>query len=106
MRTNRHHASAAILALLLILAGGLRAPPPSAAAVAPPPGGREAGGEFGHAELTLTRDPRDPRVLVAKRTVCLDQSVIPPEKYPAWRAFIQRVDALMHKTVRIERGGK
>lgn len=74
--------------------------------VAPPPGGREIGGEFGRAELTLTRDPKDPRVLVAKRTVVLDQSVIPPEKYPAWRAFIQRVDALMHKTVRIERGGK
>jgi len=80
--------------------------PPGMRFVAPPPGGREAGGEFGHAELTLTRDPRDPRVLVAKRTVVLDQSVIPPEKYPAWRAFIQRVDALMHKTVRIERGGK
>lgn len=74
--------------------------------VAPPAGGREAGGEFGHAELTLARDARDPRVLVVKRTVVLDQSVIPPEKYPAWRAFIQRVDALMHKTVRIERGGK
>jgi hypothetical protein len=38
--------------------------------------------------------------------VVLDQHLIPPEKYAAWRNFIQRVDALMHKTVRIERGEK
>ncbi len=80
--------------------------PPGSHFVAPPPGGREAGGEFGRAELTLTLDPKDPRVLVAKRTVVLDQHMISTEKYPAWRNFIQRVDALMHKTVRIERGGK
>ena len=67
---------------------------------------KETGGEFGHAELELKKDPKDPRVLVAKRTVVLDQHLIPPEKYAAWRNFIQRVDALMHKTVRIERGEK
>ncbi len=80
--------------------------PPNTHFANPAPGGREAGGEFGHAELELKKDPKDPRVLVAKRTVVLDQHLIPPEKYAAWRNFIQRVDALMHKTVRIERGEK
>jgi hypothetical protein len=80
--------------------------PPNTHFAAPPPGGRENGGEFGHAELSFTLDPKDPRVLVAKRSVVLDQHLIPPEKYAAWRNFIQRVDALMHKTVRIERGEK
>jgi hypothetical protein len=47
----------------------------------------------------LTRDA-DPRVLVVKRKMTLDQHVIPVDKYPAWRAFLQRVDALMHRTVR------
>ena len=80
--------------------------PPNTHFAIPNAGGKEAGGEFGHAELSMVRDPKDPRVLVVKRNVVLDQHLIPPEKYPAWRNFIQRVDALMHKTVRIERGEK
>jgi hypothetical protein len=35
----------------------------------------------------------------------LDLHVIPVEKYPAWRAFLQRVDALFHRTVRCSNGG-
>lgn len=80
--------------------------PPNTHFAIPNAGGREAGGEFGRAELSMARDPKDPRVLVVKRTVVLDQHIVSPEKYPAWRTFIQRVDALMHKTVRIERGEK
>ncbi|MFO0643542.1 MAG: transglutaminase domain-containing protein [Polyangiaceae bacterium] len=80
--------------------------PPNMHFAEPPPGGKETGGELGHAELSFTKDPKNPRVLVVKRNVVLDQHVIPTEKYPAFRAFIQRVDALMHKSVRIERGEK
>ncbi len=64
------------------------------------PGGTVAGGEFGSASLEVTRDARDPRVIVVKRKMTLDLHVIPVEKYPAWRAYLQRVDALMHRTVR------
>ncbi|MDB4996896.1 MAG: Transglutaminase-like enzyme putative cysteine protease, partial [Myxococcaceae bacterium] len=65
-----------------------------------PPGGDENGGEFGNAHLEVAKDPKDARVVVIKRTVVFDMSLIPVEKYAAWRAFIQRVDALMHKGVR------
>jgi len=64
------------------------------------PGGEVVGGEFGRASLEVTRDAHDPRLLVVKRKMTLDLHVIPVEKYPAWRAFLQRVDALMHRTVR------
>jgi len=33
--------------------------------------------------------------------VVFDQHLIPVEKYASWRAFIQQVDALMHKEVRL-----
>jgi len=65
-----------------------------------PPGGEVSGGAFGRASLEVSRDPHDPRVVVVKRRMTLDQHVIPVDKYPAWRAFLQRVDALMHRTVR------
>jgi hypothetical protein len=76
-----------------------------------PPGGDENGGEFGRAHLEVARDAKDPKVVVIKRNVVFDQSVITPEKYPAWRAWIQRMDALMHKGVRLlpgvdTKGGK
>jgi transglutaminase-like putative cysteine protease len=64
------------------------------------PGGEVNGGEFGRASLEVARDPRNPRVLVVKRKMTLDANTIPVTKYPAWRAFLQRVDALMHRTVR------
>ena len=74
-----------------------------------PPGGEENGGEFGRAKLDVSVDPKNPRVVVIKRTVVFDQHQIGVDKYPAWRAFIQRVDALMHKSVRAvpaKRGAK
>ncbi len=75
--------------------------PPGMAWADLPPGGDANGGEFGRAHLEITRDPRDPRVLVIKRSVVFDQHLIPVEKYAAWRAWVQQVDALMHKEVRL-----
>jgi hypothetical protein len=66
-----------------------------------PPGGDENGGPFGRARLELARDPNNPQAIVAKRTVVFDQSAISVEEYPKWRAWVQRVDALMHKAVRL-----
>ncbi|HEY1960260.1 MAG TPA: transglutaminase-like domain-containing protein [Polyangiaceae bacterium] len=64
------------------------------------PGGEVNGGDFGRASLEVRRDPRDARVLVVTRKMTLDRNFIPVDRYPAWRAFLQRVDALMHRTVR------
>jgi len=66
-----------------------------------PPGGDANGGPFGKAHLEITRDARDPRVLVIKRSVVFDQHLIPVEKYAAWRSWVQQIDSLMHKEVRL-----
>jgi hypothetical protein len=68
---------------------------------AAPPGGDVQGGEFGKASLDVQRDPKDPKVMLVKRNVTFNQHWITVEKYAAWRAFIQRVDTLMHKSVRL-----
>jgi hypothetical protein len=66
-----------------------------------PPGGEANGGAYGRARIEIAKDPRDPRTLVIKRNVVFDLHLIPVEKYASWRAFIQQVDALMHKEVRL-----
>jgi hypothetical protein len=71
-----------------------------------PPGGDANGGPFGRAHVEITRDPKDARALLIKRTVVFDQHLIPVEKYAAWRAFITQVDALMHKEVRLVPAGE
>ena len=44
-------------------------------------------------------------ILIAK--VTRPDGTIPVDRYPAWRSWIQRIDALMHKNVRLyQRGGK
>lgn len=70
-----------------------------------PEGGKIDGGEFGSAELTVTADAKDPRVIVAKRSVTLDRHIIPTDKYAAWRTFLQRIDALMNKSIRLVPAG-
>ena len=70
-----------------------------------PQGGDENGGPFGRAHLEIARDPLDPQAIVVKRSMVFDQSVIPVDEYPRWRAWVQRVDALMHKAVRLETAG-
>jgi hypothetical protein len=66
-----------------------------------PAGGEENGGDFGRARLDIVRDPRDPHAVVVKRLVVFDEDVIPAAKYEAWRAWLQRVDRLMHKQLRL-----
>ncbi len=66
-----------------------------------PPGGDENGGAFGRAHLEMARDPHDPQAIQVKRTVVFDRSEISVDDYPKWRAWVQRVDALMHKSVRL-----
>lgn len=65
-----------------------------------PPGGDEDGGEFGRATLTFARVPGKNAVVVKQRVV-LDKSTIPVEQYAAWRGFLQRVDGLLHRMVRL-----
>jgi transglutaminase-like putative cysteine protease len=66
-----------------------------------PVGGDENGGDFGRAHLEIAKDPADARAVVVKRVVVFDQDVIPAAKYEAWRAWLQRVDRLMHKELRL-----
>jgi hypothetical protein len=75
--------------------------PPGYAFEALPAGGDENNGAFGRAHLELARDPRNASAIVVKRTVVFDRSVIVVDDYPKWRAWVQRVDALMHRTVRL-----
>jgi hypothetical protein len=66
-----------------------------------PAGGDEDGGVFGRAHLDLARDAHDPQAIVVHRTWVCDESSIGVDEYPKWRAWIQRVDALMHQSVRL-----
>lgn len=70
-----------------------------------PPGGDANGSSYGRAHIEITRDPKDARVLLVKRSVVFDQHLIPVDKYASWRAWIQQVDALMHKEVRLVPAG-
>ena len=65
-----------------------------------PPGGEENGGEYGKAKLTFAKGKSKDTVVVT-RSVAFDMSVVPVDKYEKWRAWLQRVDRLMHQTVRL-----
>jgi hypothetical protein len=75
-------------------------PPPNYKAAELAKGGEENGGEFGYAKVDIRNDPENPRGVLVTRTVVFDMSTIPVEKYDAWRAWLQRVDALLHRSVR------
>jgi hypothetical protein len=66
-----------------------------------PLGGDENGKDFGRAHLEIARDPHNARMVVVSRSVTFDMDLIPVEKYEAWRTWVQRVDALMHKGIRL-----
>jgi hypothetical protein len=66
-----------------------------------PPGGDANGGDFGKAHLEITKDPKDQRALIVKRSLVFNQHLIPVDKYTAWRTWVQQVDSLMHKEVRL-----
>jgi hypothetical protein len=70
-----------------------------------PQKGDVAGGDFGSAHLEVTHDAHDPRAIVISRSVILDRSEIAVDKYAAWRNFLQQIDALMHKGVRLVPAG-
>jgi tetratricopeptide (TPR) repeat protein len=65
-----------------------------------PKGGEENGGEFGYARLEIQREPGSTTGVVIKRTVVFDMSTIAVDRYEAWRAWLQRVDALLHRSIR------
>ncbi len=67
-----------------------------------PAGGDEDGGSFGRAHLDVSHDARDPRVVVVHREWEFNESQIGVAQYPKWRAWIQRVDALMHESLRLQ----
>jgi hypothetical protein len=75
--------------------------PPGYAFEALAPGGDENGGAFGRAHLDIAKDPRDPRAVVVRRVVVFDRNRIGVDEYSMWRAWVQRVDALMHKGLRL-----
>src|SRR5262249_5050575 len=66
-----------------------------------PPGGDEPGGEFGRAHIEFARAAGRADAVVVKRTVTFDLSTIPVDKYAKWRGWLQRVDGLMHRMVRL-----
>jgi hypothetical protein len=68
-----------------------------------PPGGDASGGDFGKAHLDIAADPKDPRTVVVTRSVSFDLDRIPVARYAPWRAWVQQVDALMHKALRLEK---
>jgi hypothetical protein len=79
--------------------------PPGFAFADLPPGGDEPGGEFGKAHLEFAR-AAGKNAVVVKRSVVFDLSTIPVDKYAKWRAWLQRVDGLMHRMVRLVPDGK
>jgi transglutaminase-like putative cysteine protease len=70
-----------------------------------PPNGEVPGGEFGRAKLEFKRAAGKNAVVVT-RSVVFDLDTIPVEKYAKWRGWLQRVDGLMHRTVRLVPDGK
>ncbi len=75
-------------------------PPPGYRLADIPPGGDAQGGEFGSAKLEVLRDPKSADGVLVQRTMVFDMSTIPVDKYEAWRNWLQRVDALLHRSVR------
>lgn len=65
-----------------------------------PPGGKVDGGELGSARLELKRE--GDRVVVT-RSFVLDRHLVEPERYAAFRAFLERVDALFNVELRATR---
>jgi len=64
-----------------------------------PPSGNEEAGEFGHAELEFRKVSAD-RVQVT-RSMTFDMSTISVAKYAQWRSWLQRVDGMLHRVVRL-----
>jgi hypothetical protein len=63
-------------------------------------GGTVDGGAYGRASLTIEKGKKEGTVIV-KRTIVLDQSVIPVAEYDSWRNFLLKVDALLRREIRL-----
>jgi transglutaminase-like putative cysteine protease len=74
-------------------------PPPGYTIAELPPNGEVIGGEFGKARLEFKRGAKN--AVVVTRSVVFDLDIIPVDKYPRWRSFLQSIDGLMHRTVRL-----
>ena len=59
-------------------------------------------GEGGYT-LTLKKGPKG--AVILQRTVVLDQSFIKVDEYQKWRAFLTKVDLLLHREIRFVKGG-
>jgi len=66
-----------------------------------PEGGEVTAGNFGSARLSVSRDPKNARVIVVDRNVVFDQHWIATSDYAAWRQWLTRVDSLMRKEIRL-----
>ncbi len=65
-----------------------------------PPDATADGGPFGSASVTFEKQ-RDGRSIRMTREVQLAQSFIPVADYPAWRRWLQRIDAIRQRSVRL-----
>jgi transglutaminase-like putative cysteine protease len=68
-----------------------------------PPGGDEDGGTFGRAHVDVAKDPTDPRAILVTQSFVMQDSTISVDRYAAWRTWLQRVDSLMHQSLRLAR---
>ncbi|MBW2454003.1 MAG: transglutaminase domain-containing protein, partial [Deltaproteobacteria bacterium] len=65
-----------------------------------PPDGTEDGGSFGKASVTFKLSPTKRRVTIT-RAVAFDQSRIPASDYRQWRRWLQGIDRLLQRGVRL-----
>ncbi len=66
-----------------------------------PPGGEAKGGAFGHAKVTYKQGKGGGIEIQAE--VVFDKSTIPVAEYPAFRKWLESVDALMRQSVRLRK---
>ncbi len=68
-----------------------------------PAGGEAKSAPFGSAKVTFK--PGKPGTVVIESEVIFDKSTITVAEYPAFRAWLEDVDALMRQSVRLGKGG-
>jgi hypothetical protein len=61
----------------------------------------ETAGTFGSYQLKFALDPKQPTTVIIHRTMEINQQVIPVRDYPAWRAWLTRMDSQFRKYVRL-----
>jgi transglutaminase-like putative cysteine protease len=69
-----------------------------------PPGGEAKGGAFGLAKVSF-KPGRAPRSIVVETEIVIDKSTITVAEYPAFRKWLESVDALIRQTARYRATG-